>query len=180
MYFLNLIPGPTSHHLPAIHMIILRDEKEGQREIQMMILEERDGDRDGCCHRCAPTTPQRAVCAHVVVHARACMCRCVCLPACVCMCGNMRIDAEAWPPLPLSFPFSHFSSFQSRWSHCGSTREQFVLIRSVLNETGEQSMVGINFHITAVRGEGRRSGGDEEERRRGLCRSSPHNYCLPF
>lgn len=76
MYFLNLIPGPTSHHLLAIHMIILRDEKEGQREIQMMILEERDGERDGCCHRCAPTTPQRAevVCAHVVVRARACVC----------------------------------------------------------------------------------------------------------
>lgn len=87
MYFLNAIPGPTSHHLLAIHMIILRDEKEGRREIQMMILEERDGERDGCCHRRASMTPQCAgvICAHVVVRAR----------ARVRARGNMRIDAEA-------------------------------------------------------------------------------------
>lgn len=57
--------------------------------------------------------------------------------ACVC---NMRIDAEGWPPLPLSFPFSHFSPSQSHYSHCGSTGEQFVLIRTVPNETREQSI----------------------------------------
>lgn len=79
------IPSPASNS--AIHMIILRDEKEGQREIQMMILEERNGERDGCCHRCAPMTPPHAevICVHVVV--------CVCV--CVCTRGNMRIDAEA-------------------------------------------------------------------------------------
>lgn len=46
---------------------------------------------------------------------------------------------------------SHFHSailvlFRSWRSHCGSTGEQFVLIRTVLNETGEQSAVAINFH----------------------------------
>lgn len=77
---------------------------------------------------------QQSQCAHVVVHAC----------ACENWCWNLK------PPLPLSFPLSHFTSLQSPRSHCGSTGEQFVLIRTLPDESGEQSTAGWHFHITAA------------------------------
>lgn len=79
-FFLNLVPGPTSHHLLAIQMIILRDERERDSD---------DGIRgEGWLERWLLSP----LCVYDTSMCNSHFSTCVC--ECVCACGNMRIDAE--------------------------------------------------------------------------------------
>lgn len=78
IHFLNLISNPTSPHVVAIQMIILRDEKKRERDAND-IREARLLERWPLSLLCAYDT---SVCNSCAIH------------VCVCVCGNMRIDAE--------------------------------------------------------------------------------------
>lgn len=155
--FLYLSPGVTSHHLLAIHMTILRDERQSRKErwrkkvIQMMILEQRYDWRGAAVtimHLRHLSAQRSFVKVRTHIHARA-------------LARRQRAIWELMrrPDLlcPRSFPFSHFSSSRSQQSHCDSTGEQFVLIRAAPNECREQTGGMYKFRWSCFRGEEKKS-----------------------